>query len=109
MLLGNPWDIVTCGIDCVTTVLFIPFRKVSGLVHVFDNLSPTDPRVVSTEGNLTLLRSIGNYTHLGAAKIIVEKILKPHALDAEDTPNVVRIVGLLRLHPIVTIGAGVCR
>src|SRR6266404_1916856 len=96
------------SIDRVTSMLVIPLCKACGLVHVLDNLSPTNARVVSAEGNLTFLRAVGNHAHLCATEVVIKQILKPHALDTENAPDVVRIILGSSLHAIVAIGAGIC-
>ena len=78
------------GVNGVALVLFVPIFEIRRFVHVLDDLPPADPGIVSAEGNLAFLRAVRNDAHLGAAEIIVEKILKPHALDAEHAPVVVR-------------------
>src|SRR6185436_5281879 len=106
MLLGNSRDLMTAGVDRVASVFFIPLAEVRGLVHVLDNLPPANARVVGAEGNFAFLSAVGNYAHLGAAEIVVEEVLKPHAFDAEYAPDVLRIIFRLRFHAIVAIGTG---
>src|SRR5262249_18004205 len=58
------------------------------LVHVLDDVSPTDTRVVSTEGNLTFLSAVRNDAHLGATEVVVEEILEPHTGDKQEVPAI---------------------
>ncbi len=97
-------NVLTCRVDRMPAVFFIPLGEVGGLVHILDDLSPADSGVVGAEGDLTFLCAVGNHAHLGAAEVVVEKILEPHTFDAEHTPDVVRVVGLFRLHTVVAIG-----
>src|SRR5712671_6760295 len=110
MLLRDVRNVVTRGINGVALVFLVPVSEVRGLVHVLDNLPPADAGVVGAEGNLAFLSAVGNDTHLGAAQIVVEKILKPHAFHAEHAP-VVGGVGVLTGagHAIVAIGIRVSR
>ena len=72
----------------VTAVLFIPLGHRRILVHVFDDVSPTDTRVVGAEGNLTFLRAVRDDSHFCATKIVVEEILEPHAGDEKEVPSI---------------------
>ena len=100
---------MTGGINRVASVFFIPLAEVRGLVHVLDDLPPANAGVVSAEGDFAFLSAVRNDAHFRAAEIVVEEILKPHALDAEHAPDVVGISGVFRLHAIVAIGTRVCR
>src|SRR6266850_2926800 len=100
MLLRDSRYIMARGVNCMASMLFIPLTEVGRLVHVLDDLTPTNARVVSAERNFALLSAVGNHAHLSATEIIVEEILKPHALDAEDAPDVVGSVLDCGLHPI---------
>src|SRR5687767_4591475 len=72
----------------MAAMVFIPLRDSRVLVHVFNNVPPTTPRVVSTEGDLTFLRSVRNDAHLGAPEIVIEEILEPHACDKQEVPAI---------------------
>src|SRR4030095_4192572 len=100
---------MTGSIDGMTSMLFVPLSKIRGLVHVLDNLSPTHSCVVGTERDLALLSAVGDHAHFSAAEIVIEKILKPHALDAKHSPLISGIIAVLRFHPVVAIGAGISR
>src|SRR5260370_33755941 len=104
MFCGLERNVLTCCVNRVTSVLFIPLREIGGLMHVLDDLSPTNTRVVSTEGNLAFLSAVRNHAHLCAAEVVIEKILKPHSFYAEHSPDIARIVGLFRLHTVIAIG-----
>src|SRR5690242_5233564 len=69
-------------------MLLIPLRDGRVLVHVLDDVSPANSRVVRAEGDLAFLRAVRDDAHLGAAEIVVEKILEPHARDEQEVPAV---------------------
>src|SRR6266478_3400364 len=69
-------------------MFFVPLSNGGVLVHVLDYVAPANTRVVSTEANFTFLRSVGNNAHLGASKVVVEQILKPHARDKQEVPTI---------------------
>ena len=110
MLLRNVRNVMARGVNGMALIFLVPISEVRGLMHVLDNLPPADAGVVGAERNLAFLGAVGNDAHLCAAKIVVEKILKPHAFDAEHTPVVGR-VGVLAgaRHAIVAIGVRVSR
>src|SRR5215218_6282723 len=89
---------LTCCINFMAAMLFIPFSEVGRLVHVLDDLPPTHAGIVGAEGDLTFLSAVRNHAHLSAAKVIIEKILEPHAFDAEHAP-VVSGTRFLLVHP----------
>ena len=72
----------------MTAVIFIPLCHRRILVHVLNDVPPSDARVVSTEGDFTLLSSVRDDAHLGATEVVVEKILEPHAGDEQEIPAV---------------------
>src|SRR5208337_5194892 len=76
------------GVNLVLAVSLVPFGNRRVLVHVLEDLSPADSRVVGTEGNLPLLCGVGDDAHLGAAEVVIEQVLKPHAGDKEKIPRV---------------------
>src|SRR5207253_8737223 len=76
------------GKDFVTAILFVPLRQRRRHVHLLDDIAPADARVVSAEANLAFLRRVRNNTLLGAAEIIIEQVLKPHASDEQEVPAV---------------------
>ena len=82
------FDFLASGEDLVATMLLIPLRHGRVLVHVLDDVSPADSRVVGTEGNLTFLCAVRNDAHLGAAEIVVEEILEPHSGDEQEVPTI---------------------
>ena len=95
------------SVNGMALVFFIPFRQARGFVHVLDNLSPADTGVVSAEANLAFLCAVRDDAHFGAAEVIIEQILKPHALNTQDTPDIVRVIGRFGLHAVVAIRARV--
>ena len=97
-------------IGCVTAVLFVPLAQARGLVHFLDDLPPADAGVVCAKTNFAFLRSIRNNAHLGAAKIVVKEVLKPHSLNAQHPPIVVAVRILARTgHAVIAIGICVGR
>ena len=72
-------------------------------MHVLDDLPPADAGVVGAERNLAFLGAVRNDAHLGAAKIIIKKILEPHAFDAEHAPVVGGRVLAGTRHAVVAI------
>jgi hypothetical protein len=74
-------------------------------VHVFDNLSPSDPGIVGAEGNFPFLRSVRDDAHFGTAKIICPKVLEPHPFNAQHSP-VVALAPIL--HAIIPIAVWLC-
>src|SRR4029077_14117068 len=90
MLEGFKVHGLALGVDLVLAVALVPLGNSSVLVHVFDDLAPADPGVVGAEADFALLRTVGNDAHLGAAEIVVEKILEPHASDEQEVPRILR-------------------
>ena len=78
----------TVGEDLVTAVVLVPLGDRRVLVHVLDDVSPADTRVVCAEGNFAFLRAVGDDAHFGAAEIVVEEILEPHSRDKQEVPRV---------------------
>src|ERR1051325_11502368 len=74
--------------NLVTTVFLIPLRDRRVLVHVLDDVSPTDTRVVRTEGNLAFLSAVRNDAHFGATEVVVEQILEPHTRNEQEVPAI---------------------
>src|SRR5271168_2593410 len=89
-------DALALGVDFVFAVVLVPLGNRRVLVHVFDDLAPAYARVVGAEGNFALLRGVGDDAHFGAAEVVVEKILEPHAGDEEEVPRI-----LAALHGVV--------
>src|SRR5207245_10089437 len=92
------------GVDFVFAVILVPLGNGRVLVHVFDDLAPAHARVVGAEADFTLLGGVGDNAHFGAAEMVVEKILEPHASDKEEVPW----VGLAALHGILISTLGFC-
>src|SRR5579863_2099122 len=76
------------GVDLVLAVRLVPLGDGGVLVHVLDNLPPADARVIGAEGDFALLRRIGDDAHFGAAEVVIEQVLEPHAGDKEEVPGV---------------------
>src|SRR4029078_3829270 len=82
------FHVLATGKNLVTAMLLIPLRNGRVLVHVLDDVSPTNPRCVSAEGDLTFLSAVRNDAHLGATEVVVEKILEPHSRDKQEVPAI---------------------
>src|SRR5437588_12394097 len=92
MLLWDVRNVVAGRVNGVALVLFVPFFEVGSLVHVLDDLTPTNAGVISAEGNLAFLSAVGNHAHLGAAEVVIEKVLEPHAFNTKHAPIVTRSI-----------------
>src|SRR4051812_7742857 len=95
--------VLALRVDRVAAVLLVPLCEPGGLVHLLDYLPPADARVAGAETYLALLRAVRYDAHLGAAEVVVEQVLEPHALDAQHAPSVGRVIRLLRLHAVVAV------
>src|SRR5215475_13232705 len=74
--------------DLMTSVVLIPLRHGGVLVHILDDIAPTDTGVVSAKRNLTFLGTVRNDAHFRAAEVVVEEILEPHTGDKEEVPTI---------------------
>jgi len=81
-------DLLAAGKDFVTSVLLIPLGEGGRHVHLLDDVAPAYASVVCAEADFTLLRGVGNDALLGAAEVVVEQILEPHAGDEKEVPAV---------------------
>src|SRR5260370_37158595 len=90
-------DLLTLGVDLMLSVRLVPLGDGRILVHVLNDFAPAYARVVRAEGNFALLRGVRDDAHLGAAEIVVEKILEPHAGDEQEVPR----ARLAALHGVV--------
>ena len=81
-------DLLAAGEDLVPAVLLVPLGERGRHVHLLDDVPPADARVVGAEADLALLRRIRNDAALGAAEVVVEQILEPHARDEQEVPAV---------------------
>ena len=82
--------LLAAGEDLVAAVLLVPLGQRGGHVHLLNDVAPADAGVVGAEADLAFLRGVGNDALLGAAEVVVEQILEPHAGDEEEVPAVVR-------------------
>ena len=80
--------LLAAGEDLVTAVLLVPLGEGRGHVHLLDDVPPADAGVVGAEGDLPFLRGIRDDAALGAAEVVVEQILEPHAGDEQEVPAV---------------------
>src|SRR6201992_4357109 len=69
-------------------MLLVPLGEGGGHVHLLDDVAPAHAGVVGAEADLTLLSGVGDDALLGAAEVVVEEILEPHAGDEEEVPAV---------------------
>ena len=81
-------DLLAAGEDLVTAVLLVPLGEGGGHVHLLDDVAPAHAGVVGAEADLALLRGVGDDALLGAAEVVVEEVLEPHAGDEEEVPAV---------------------
>src|SRR5205807_9178341 len=65
--------------DFMPPVLFIPLGQTGGHVHLLHDLAPADAGVVRTEGDLALLGRVWDDALIGAADVVIEQLLEPHA------------------------------
>src|ERR1051326_6751974 len=75
-------------IDLMSSFLSIPFSDGGILMEIFNDLPPSNACVIGAEGDFSFLRSVRNDAHFGAAEIIVEEILEPHAGHEHEVPAV---------------------
>ena len=76
------------GEDFVPPMLLVPLGERGGHVHLLDDVPPAHAGVVGAEGNFAFLRGVGDDALLGAAEIVVEEILEPHARDEQEVPAI---------------------
>src|SRR5262245_21646412 len=69
-------------------MFLVPFGNAGCLVHVLDDLPPTDSSIVGTKRNLSELSGIWNDAHLSAAEVVIEQILEPHSCDEQEIPRI---------------------
>src|SRR6185369_14033732 len=94
-------DVLATRKDLVAAMLLVPLRDRRVLVHGLDDVSPTDTRVVSTEGNFTFLSAVRDDAHFSATEVVVEQVLEPHTRDEQEVPAI-RTALLDVLHAAVT-------
>ena len=80
--------LLAAGEDLVAAVLLIPLGEGGRHVHLLDDVAPADAGVVGAEADLAFLRGVGDDALLGAAEVVVEQVLEPHAGDEEEVPAV---------------------
>src|SRR5208283_508598 len=88
VFVGAEVDGLALGVDFMLAVGLVPLGDGRVFVHVFDDLAPADAGVVGAEADFALLRAVGNDAHFGAAEIVVEEILEPHACDEQEVPRI---------------------
>src|SRR6202042_543785 len=81
-------DLLATGEDLVPAMLLVPLGEGGGHVHLLDDVAPAHACVVGAEADLALLCGVGDDALLGAAEVVVEEVLEPHAGDEEEVPTV---------------------
>ena len=81
-------DLLSTGKDLVPAVLLVPLGEGGGHVHLLDDVAPAHAGVVGAEGDFAFLRGVRDDALLGAAEVVVEEILEPHAGDEEEVPAI---------------------
>ena len=99
-------DLFAAGEDFVTAVLLVPLGQRGGHVHLLDDVAPAHAGVVGAEADFAFLRGVRNDALLGAAEVVVEQILEPHAGDEEEVPAIRRRFSM-SLHGAVALDAAV--
>ena len=98
--------LLAAGEDLVAAVLLVPLGERGRHVHLLDDVAPAHAGVVRAEADLAFLRGVGNDALLGAAEVVVEQILEPHAGDEEEVPAILAAL-LDVLHGAVALDAAV--
>ena len=80
--------LLAAGEDLMAAVLLIPLGEGGRHVHLLDDVAPSHAGVVGAEADLAFLRGVGDDALLGAAEVVVEQVLEPHAGDEEEVPAV---------------------
>ena len=88
MLLARHVDSLAACEDLVSAVLVVSLGERRRHVHLLDDVAPTNFGVVRAERDLALLRRMRDDANLGAAEVVVEQILEPHARDEQEVPAV---------------------
>ena len=104
--------LLAAGEDLVAAVLLVPLGERGRHVHLLDDVAPADAGVVGAEADLAFLRGVGDDALLGAAEVVVEQILEPHAGDEEEVPAVLAALldvfhGAVALDAAVVLAGGV--
>src|SRR3990172_8217803 len=94
-------NILTGGVNGMLTVPLIPLCDGRVLVHLFQDVWPTDPGVICAERNFAFQRSVGDDAHFGAPEVVVKQVLEPHAGNKQKVP---RILAALDAHTIALAG-----
>src|SRR5271166_2505197 len=81
-------DLLVAGEDLVTSVLLVPLGESRGHVHLLDDVAPAHAGVVGAEADFAFLRGVGNDALLGAAEVVVEQVLEPHAGNEQEVPAI---------------------
>src|ERR1019366_9103994 len=85
---GFETDLLATGEDLVTAMLLVPLGEGGGHVHLLDDVAPAHAGVVRAEADLAFLRGVRDDALLGAAEIVVEQVLEPHAGDEQEVPAI---------------------
>src|SRR5215813_6937585 len=82
------WHILAARENLVAAMFFIPPGQCRRHMHLLDDLAPADARVVRAERDLAFLSAVRDDAHLGAPKVVIEQVLKPHSRDKQEVPPV---------------------
>src|SRR5580692_9378263 len=74
--------------NLVPSMLFVPLGQGRGHMHLFDDVAPAHPSVISAERNLPFLRSVRDNALLRPPEVIVKQILEPHPRNKQEVPPV---------------------
>ncbi len=89
-------QVLVLGVNRVTAVLAVPLGDGRRVLHFFDDLPEADAGVVRAERDFPELGAVRNDAHFGAAKVVVEEVLKPHAGHEQKAPLKLSSVALAR-------------
>src|SRR6185312_10189204 len=86
---GGQGEVLVLGVDGVAAVGAVPLGDGGVGLHLLEDVPPAGAGVVGAEADLPELGAVGDDAHLGAAEVVVEEVLEPHAGDEEGAPLVV--------------------
>ncbi len=81
-------DVLVACENFVPALFLVPLGQGGRHVHLLNDVAPAHAGIVSAEGNFAFLRGVRNDALFGAAEIVVEQILEPHACDKQEVPAI---------------------
>src|SRR5262249_19246255 len=90
------------GVNLVVAMRLLSLGDGCVFLYVFFDLASAATGVVGAEADFALLGGVRNDAHFGAAEIVVEQVLEPHAGDKQKVPR----VGLAALHGVFISALG---